>query len=316
MLPRPSSVGWGEDPAIDLPVVVEELGAPEPEVDLGRGRLGAVGGMDQVLGRLEGEVAPDRAGCGLVRSGRAVHRPDDGDGVRTLEDGRKLRVSRRGGAGLDTLNIGLGSGRTLTHLSRFALGSIDSVELSEGIIDVNRKILSPWLFSDPRIHHIRADGRNHLLVASKPYDLIVSSPSWAVEQASAGMLTDEFFALARNNLSPRGTIAVWVDFFLMTHDDLNTVARTFARNFEHCTAWYVEGDFIVLVGSKAPFPLSPEQTLQAIDRFDPNLQGKFSIAMTEEMFQSIPPGPVNTDDKPVIEFANARNLITWRSSGS
>lgn len=221
-----------------------------------------------------------------------------------------------GGAGLDTLNIGLGSGRTLTHLSRFALGSIDSVELSEGIIDVNRKILSPWLFSDPRIHHIRADGRNHLLVASKPYDLIVSSPSWAVEQASAGMLTDEFFALARNNLSPRGTIAVWVDFFLMTHDDLNTVARTFARNFEHCTAWYVEGDFIVLIGSKAPFPLSPEQTLQAIDRFDPSLQGKFSIAMTEEMFQSIPPGPVNTDDKPVIEFANARNLITWRSSGS
>lgn len=221
-----------------------------------------------------------------------------------------------GGSGLNALSIGLGSGRTLTHLSRFALDSIDSVELSEGILDVNRKILSPWLFSDPRIHHVKADGRNYLLVAGKPYDLIVASPSWAVEQSSASMLTDEFFALARNNLAPRGVVAVWVDFFLMSHEDLNTVARTFANNFEHCTAWYVEGDFIVLVGSQAPFPVSPEQSLQAIDRFSPELQGKYNIAMTEEMFKNLPAGPLNTDDRPVIEFANARNLITWRSSGS
>lgn len=221
-----------------------------------------------------------------------------------------------GGSGLDALSIGLGSGRTLTHLSRFALGSIDSVELSEGIMDVNRKILSPWLFEDPRINHVRADGRNYLLVAGKPYDLIVASPSWAVEQASAGMLTDEFFALARKNLSPTGVIAVWVDFFLMTHEDLNTVARTFAKNFEHCTAWYLDGDFIVLTGSPSPFRVSPEQVLQAIDRFSPDLRGKYSIAMTEDMFRDIPAGPLNTDDKPVIEFANARNLITWRSSGS
>ena len=52
---------------------------------------GAVRGVDEVLGGLEREVAADRARRGLVRPGRAVHRPDDGDRVRALEDRRDER---------------------------------------------------------------------------------------------------------------------------------------------------------------------------------------------------------------------------------
>ena len=220
-----------------------------------------------------------------------------------------------GEAGGKALSIGLGSGRTLTHLSRFPLSRIDSVELSEGILEVNRRILSPWLFSDPKIHHVQADGRNHLLLSREPYDLIVASPSWAVEQASAGMLTDEFFSLAKSRLADNGTLAVWVDFFLMSHSDLDTVARTLAKNFDHAMAWYVEGDFIIMVGSKAPFRRSPQEIAAAVEQFNPELQGKCNIAMTPDMFWRLSAGPINTDDKPIIEFANARNLITWRSSG-
>ena len=50
--------------------------------------------MDEVLRRLEREVATDRARRRLVRTGRAVHRPDDRDRVRTLEDGRDERGAR------------------------------------------------------------------------------------------------------------------------------------------------------------------------------------------------------------------------------
>lgn len=221
-----------------------------------------------------------------------------------------------GGPPATALSIGLGSGRTLHYLSQFQLSRIDSVELSEGIIDVNRQILSPALFSDPRINHVQADGRNFLLVGNQRYDLIIASPSWAVEQASAGMLTDEFFALAKSRLSRNGTFAVWIDFFLMSHSDLDIIARTFAKNFGHAMAWYVEGDFIILTGSNVPFRHPPGEYMQAINYFNPDVRDKWNIAMTEEMFSKISPGPINTDDKPVIEFSNARNIITWRESDS
>lgn len=221
-----------------------------------------------------------------------------------------------GGPPATALNIGLGSGKTLNYLSQFKLKRIDSVELSEGIIDVNRQILSPALFSDPRINHIQADGRNFLLVSGNRYDLIIASPSWAVEQSSAGMLTDEFFALARSRLSRNGTLAVWIDFFLMSRSDLDIIARTFAKNFKHSMAWYVEGDFIILTGSNAPFRHPPGEYMQAINYYNSDLLGRWNIAMTEEMFSNLSPGPVNSDDKPIIEFTNARNIITWRDSGS
>jgi hypothetical protein len=203
----------------------------------------------------------------------------------------------------------------LSHIAEFQLRRIDSVELSEGIIDVNRRILSPALFSDPRINHVQADGRNFLLVGDQQYDLIIASPSWAVEQASAGMLTDEFFALAKNRLARNGTIAIWIDFFLMSRSDLDIIARTFVKHFGHAMAWYVEGDFIILTGSNVPFRHSPGEFMQAINFYNPDLQGKWNIAMTEEMFARLSPGPFNTDDKPVIEFTNARNLITWQGAG-
>lgn len=212
------------------------------------------------------------------------------------------------------LNIGLGSGNTLAHMARFPVQHIDSVELSEGIIDVNRRFLKPALFEDPRIDHVRADGRNYLLLSQEKYDLIVASPSWAVENASAGLLTDEFFALASQRLNDDGIVAVWVDFFLMTHEDLEIVARTFSRNFKHAVAWYVEGDFVILVGSKTPFHLPPQTVSQAIEASFPYLKGVFSVAMSEDQIDTLPVGEINTDDRPIIEFRNARHIINWRNN--
>jgi spermidine synthase len=218
-----------------------------------------------------------------------------------------------GGPPMTALNIGLGSGRTLTHLSRFRLNRIDSVELSEGIIDVNQKILSPKLFDDQRINHVQADGRNFLLVSDQRYDIIITSPSWAVEQSSAGMLTDEFFALAKKRLAPNGTIAVWVDYFLMARSDFDVIARTFSRNFRHAMAWYVEGDFVILTGSDAQFRHTAAEYMKAINYYNTDLLGKWNIAMDEEMFLKLSEGPINTDDRPIIEFSNARNMITWQT---
>src|SRR3989304_2834666 len=77
-----------EHPAVHVAVVVEQLGRREPEGQLLRRRVDAVRRVDEVLRRLEGEVAADRAGRRLSGAGRAVDGAHDGHRVGALEHGR------------------------------------------------------------------------------------------------------------------------------------------------------------------------------------------------------------------------------------
>jgi spermidine synthase len=212
---------------------------------------------------------------------------------------------------LEALNIGLGSGVTLGRLAELPLQRIHSVEISEGILEANRRFLSPALFSDPRIEHVVADGRNFLLVnPDKRYDLIVVSPSWAVELASAALLTDEFFTLASERLAPDGKIAIWLDLFYTSEDDLEVVFRTFRRSFPHARAWSTEDSELVLVGSSRPFRSSEREVAERLVTHAPELRGRFGLARSSESFEHLAEGPINTDDRPFLEFRNARHLLT------
>lgn len=209
----------------------------------------------------------------------------------------------------NALNIGLGSGHTLKMLASLPIDSIVSVELSDGILEANRRHLNPELFDTPRIRHVWADGRNHLLVSRERYDVIIASPSWATEPASAGLLTDEFFALAASRLHHTGVFAVWVDFSMMATDDMSVLLRTFAKNFKHVSAWKVEGEEVILVGANmASFP-DEAQVTQRLERARPAMHGRFSIALADSTPRPASFEDINTDDRPVLEFHNAQRFI-------
>lgn len=209
----------------------------------------------------------------------------------------------------DALNIGLGSGRTLKHLSRLPFSRIDSVELSEGVLEANRRILSPELFEDKRISHIRADGRNYILLTDKQYDMMIISPSWAVDMSSGGLLTHEFFTLAKQRLKKDGVISVWADLKIMKGRDAEILIRTFSRNFPNATAWWAD-DNMILVGSETAQQHPEDHTMQAVQLFMPEMKTEFfHVHMNPEQIRSLPPGPINTDNKPILEFHNARNFI-------
>jgi len=213
------------------------------------------------------------------------------------------------------LNIGLGSGFTLSSLAALPVQRIESVELSEGILEANRRFVSPQLFSDPRIEHVLADGRNYLLVnEGERYDIIIVSPSWAVEPASAGLLTDEFFALAAKRLARDGTIAIWLDLFYVPDADVDVVLRTFHRSFPHAMAWATEDDEIVLIGSLRPFGRSVQEITKQVVARAPDLSGRFGVVRAGDEFDRLTEGPINTDDRPFLEFRNARHLLTGLDS--
>jgi spermidine synthase len=209
---------------------------------------------------------------------------------------------------LKALNIGLGSGHTLRHLSKLPLAKIDSVELSEGVLEANRRFLNPDLFNNPKINHFNADGRNYMLLGPETYDIIVASPSWAVETSSAGMLTEEFFSLAFNRLHWHGVFAIWLDDFVEHDEEMATILRTISKEFEHVALWTTDGGKI-LVGSKTPLLHYTEQIYAKASELSPALAGKFNLYMNENDIDRLPDGPINTDDRPLIEFSNAQNII-------
>jgi spermidine synthase len=209
----------------------------------------------------------------------------------------------------NALSIGLGSGSTLSYLSELNIGHIDSVEISEDIIEANKRFIIPELFGNPRINHIQADGRNYMLLTKKKYDLIISSPSWVVEASSGELLTDEFFSIAANRLHESGVFATWVDYFMMTERDLHTILRTFSGNFEHVTAWHIAGDHMILIGSNFNFPYNEKVITETLTVKRPDLKGLYRVAFSENDVRQLPKGQINTDNRPVIEFHNARNII-------
>lgn len=216
----------------------------------------------------------------------------------------------------NALNIGLGSGHTLHALAETPIQTIDSVEISSGILEANRRFLNPELFGGDRIRHFHEDGRNHLLVHREAYDLIVVSPSWAVEEGSAAMLTDQFFGIAAHHLSKDGVIGVWVDFSIMEDADMSRVLRAFAKNFRHVTAWRVPGGDVVLVGSNADRYPSEEAVAALAENATPEAKGRFSVALADGAPRPPTFDGAYDDDLPVVEFDNARNLVVGSIRGS
>lgn len=213
------------------------------------------------------------------------------------------------------LSIGLGSGHTLHALAETPVETIDSVEISSGILEANRRFLNSDLFGGRRIRHFHEDGRNHLLVHREAYDLIVVSPSWAVEEGSAAMLTEQFFGIAAHHLSPDGVIGVWVDFSLMDDGDMKRVLRAFAKNFRHVTAWNVPGGDVVLVGSNAERYPEEDSVKRLAEIATPEAKGRLEVALSDNAARPASYDGAYDDDLPVVEFDNARNLVVGSLPG-
>jgi spermidine synthase len=212
--------------------------------------------------------------------------------------------------GMNVLNIGLGSGNTLGNLASLPVSHIDSVEISRGVIEANRRLLSPALFEDGRIEHVHADGRNFLLLAGRKYDMIVVSPSWAVEASSAALLTDEFFRLASSRLERDGVFSLWVDNFVESDLDMEVILRTLSRNFKYVSDWTTDDMSGTVITASNSLPEESKRTIMAgVARMKPELAGRFHVDRDEAAVAALGDGPVNTDENPVIEFHNARNII-------
>jgi spermidine synthase len=221
------------------------------------------------------------------------------------------------------LVIGMGAGVTPAA----AKGNVEElhvVEINEGVVEAVRRFGQPGLLDG--INVAVNDGRNYLLLAERKFDIITSTPSFPTEASAANLFTMEFYELAASRLNPGGVYCQWLPYYLLSNDDITMMLRTFGSVFEHTYLWKSEDSLdLLMVGSNAAFRFGHEEIMErarGIRKRD-NLPFTFYgdripvvLSRTPEQVRDIVRNrteiPINTDDRPILEFHAARNLLLGR----
>lgn len=160
------------------------------------------------------------------------------------------------------LIIGLGSGGTLASALRHAsLERVDCVEISPEVRDAAVRFFDRRaVVSDPRVSMIIGDGRLHLTLTDRTYDVIVSQPSnpWMIGASS--LFTRNAFELMRARLNPGGVVCVWMQGSHVSPESVRTLVATFRAVFPRMDLWQsrVPSDFL-LTGYADPLTVDPSR---------------------------------------------------------
>ncbi len=211
------------------------------------------------------------------------------------------------------LTIGLGAGVTL-HAAKQHIKNMHLVEINRGVLDAISRFGPPGLLTDVNI--TINDARNSLLLNERYFDIISSEPSYPTESSVGNLFTKEFYELASSRLNPGGVFCQWLPYSQLSNDDIKMMVKTFGSVFNYVKVWAVQHSLdLLLVGSHTPFQYSPEETIDRVYALNKsNFPLTFVLLKSYEQINEILREdqniPLNTDDRPLLEFHASRNLLT------
>ena len=220
--------------------------------------------------------------------------------------------------------VGMGSGVTAHAVAAFPVERIEVIEIEPAVIEAARLFSerNGRIHEDPRVRFVHADGRNYLTAVPWLYDVIVSEPSNPWIAGIANLYTREFYTQALRKLKPGGVFCQWVQSYAMSPADLQMILRTFAEAFPHVSLWQaLEGDYLLL-GSQTPLSRPRKAVQETLDRYPqvaadlarlglPTVHAVLSLHRLdrEGILRFARGAPLNTDDRPRLEFRAPRNLF-------
>jgi spermidine synthase len=224
----------------------------------------------------------------------------------------------------DLLIIGLGSGVTLASALVHPIRRADVVEISPEVVEASTYFAAENRdpLEDPRSRLVLGDGRSHLQLSSRQYDVIISEPSNPWMAGVAALFTREFFTAARNRLAPGGIICQWAHTYNITGADLRSIVATFRSVFPHGTMWLIGRSDLLLVASVEPLEgrfanlrrgwETPEiaADLSAVSAVEPFAFLSLFAGGAHEMERYASGAPLQVDDRMALEFSGplAANL--------
>jgi spermidine synthase len=214
------------------------------------------------------------------------------------------------------LVVGQGSGVTLGAVEQFPAKDIDLVEISPTVIEGSR-FFDPFnhqALGDPRLRIILEDGRNHITLTEKKYDVIISEPSNPWISGIGALFTGDFYKLANTRLKPGGIMCIWMHTN-MSPESFKSISHAFLSVFPNVTMWEsIVGDDYLLIGSQQPYFLPYEKVKRLLEN---PVQGRELkrlgissvrdlmglLVMDQDELKKFSEGaPIHTDDNSLLEF--------------
>lgn len=191
--------------------------------------------------------------------------------------------------------------------------------------DTGRIDFTSGLFQDPRVEIVVGDGRHYLMASGETFDMINGDLFLPYQQGTGSLYSREHFENVKASLTPDGVFVQWLPMFQLTEFEFGVIARTMLEVFDQVTMWrnnFNPGqEAVALIGHHGGNPLPPATTesiparmaelagknpLQ-MDRLDLNFDEETALVFycgnltaTADLFRHY---PLNTDDRPVIEYA-------------
>jgi len=217
------------------------------------------------------------------------------------------------------LVVGLGSGVTAGAMAQHAdVRAIDVVELEPAVVEASRFFAAEnrGVLRDPRVRVLIGDARNVILAGSARYDVVSSEPSNPWIAGMANLFSAEFYRLVRDRLADGGVMVQWVHGYALFPRELKMIVNTFLAVFPHATLWHVRGGDYLLVGAVSPVTLDyavlerrmaasaqAREDLAAIGVSSPADLLTFFVLDEADLAAFAKGAPLNTDDRPLLEFA-------------
>lgn len=216
------------------------------------------------------------------------------------------------------LVVGFGMGSTVYGCSQHALDRLDVVELlsTERRTAVYFEHINHGVIDDPKVNFIVGDGRNYILATRERYDVI--SFNAIHPRYSANLYTYEFYVLCRQRLTDDGIVCAWMTQNSLTHSEWLMICRSLSAAFEYTSLWYCNPEHFCLLGSNQPIRIHLDRWKKVMasqgirdDLRESNLEDPYWLASRFLMGDGdvrdyLADGPMNTDDRPHVEFSRER----------
>jgi spermidine synthase len=229
-----------------------------------------------------------------------------------------------------SLVIGLGTGTTLGTIAGYPFDAIEVAEISPAIVSAAKRFFSGpnrGSLDDRRVTMIMNDGRNHLLITDKRYDLITIELTSVWFAGAANLYSREFYELCRARLKDDGVLQQWLQLHHIDRRELAVALRTLRSVFDH-VALFVGGNQGIVVASAPPLIASRAKLAELEARPAvkeslagaslPSLLGKLVISGAElDRFiaDSDASGTISTDDNLYLEYATPKgNVMSYATS--
>jgi len=178
------------------------------------------------------------------------------------------------------LVVGLGGGVSLGSCQTHDVEYIDCVELIESVIEAAHFFdeYNHNCQDDPRTKIFVGDGRNHMSLSSRKYDVVVSEPTNPWIEGVGDLFTIEYFKACRERLKPGGTMCCWVQIYHMGVDEWRLILKSFLQVFPNATVWFPNEADLIVVGSLA----SPRYDLLVERMSEPRIYEDLARVMVDE----------------------------------